>query len=53
MIEAVDGKAVAGADELSAVMTEHKPGDTVTLTVLSGGTTKQVKATLGVRPSGA
>ena len=53
VIEAIDGKAVAGADELSAVITEHKPGDTVTLTVLSGGITRQVKATLGTRPSGA
>jgi S1-C subfamily serine protease len=53
VIEAVDGKAVAGADELAAAITQHKPGDTVTITLLSGGTTKQVKATLSTRPSGA
>ena len=53
VITAIDGKAVTGVDELSAVITQHKPGDTVTLTVLSGGSTRQVKATLDARPSGA
>jgi S1-C subfamily serine protease len=53
VIEAVNGKAVTGADELAAAITQHKPGDTVTLTVLSGGSTKQIKATLATRPNNA
>jgi len=39
--------------DLAAVIARHKPGDTITLTVLSGGQTQQVKATLSARPTGA
>jgi len=37
----------------SALIARHKPGDTITLTVLSGGQTRQVKATLSARSTGA
>jgi len=51
VIEAIDGKAVTSAEDLAAVM-QHKPGDTVTVTVLRDGSTQQLKATLTQRPSG-
>ena len=52
MIEAIDGKAVTSAEDLAAVIMQHKPGDTVNVTVLHGGSTQQLKATLAQRPSG-
>src|SRR5450830_1853322 len=52
VIEAIDGKAVTSAEDLAAVIMQHKPGDTVTVTVLHGGSTQQLKATLTQRPSG-
>jgi S1-C subfamily serine protease len=52
VIAAIDGKAVAGAEDLAAAIVRHKPGDTVTVTVLRGGSTQQLKATLTQRPSG-
>jgi len=53
VIEAIDGKAVISSQDLAAAIARHKPGDTITLTVLSGGQTQQVKVTLAVRPTGA
>jgi len=53
VIEAIDGKAVTSADGLVAVVSQHKPGDTITLTVVRGGQTKQAQATLTERQSGA
>ncbi|HEY5386453.1 MAG TPA: trypsin-like peptidase domain-containing protein, partial [Thermoleophilia bacterium] len=52
VIEAIDGKAVTSAEDLAAVIMQHKPGDTVSVTVLHGGSTQQLKATLTQRPSG-
>src|SRR3954453_18485150 len=40
VVTAVDGHAVASAEELTAAIGSHKPGDKVTLTVKSGGSTK-------------
>jgi S1-C subfamily serine protease len=51
IITAIDGKTVASMDDLIAIINQHKPGDTVTLTVLSGTSTKDVKATLTERPA--
>jgi len=53
VITAVDGESLAGMDELGAAIMKHKPGDTVTLTVVSGGKATDVKVTLAARPSGA
>jgi len=53
VIQAIDGKVVASAEDLVAVISRHKPGDTVMLTVVRNGQTKQVPATLTERPSGA
>lgn len=46
----VDGHDVIGADDLGRFIAEHKPGDTVTLTILRDNQRKQVKLTLGKRP---
>ena len=47
----VGGETLAGMEELGAAIMKHKPGDTVTLTVVSGGRTRDVKVTLAERPS--
>ena len=52
VITAIDGTAVTSAEDLAAAILQHKPGDTVTVTVLRGGSTLQLKATLTQRPSG-
>jgi S1-C subfamily serine protease len=52
VITAIDGTAVTSAEELAAAIMQHKPGDTVTVTVLRGGSTQHLKATLSQRPSG-
>ena len=51
VIQAVDGTEVTSAEELAAAITEHQPGDEITLTVVRDGSTQQVKATLAERPS--
>jgi S1-C subfamily serine protease len=51
IITAIDGKQLASMDELAATIQDHKPGDKVTLTVVSGSTTKDVRVTLGDRPA--
>jgi S1-C subfamily serine protease len=51
IITKVDGKAVNTADALSATISAHKPGDTVTLTVVRKGGQKAIKVKLGSRPS--
>ena len=53
VIEAIDGKAIVSSQDLAAAVARHKPGDTITLTVLRSGQPQQVKATLAVRPNGA
>jgi len=52
VIEAIDSKAVTSAEDLAAAIMQHKPGDTVTVTVLRGVSAQQLKATLRQRPSG-
>jgi putative serine protease PepD len=49
VITAVDGTTVASAEKLRAIIAGHKPGDTVTLTVLRNGTNTTLKATLGAK----
>jgi putative serine protease PepD len=53
VIVAVDGQPIADADQLTAVISAHQPGDTVTLTVQHAGSTETVKVTLGTRPTTA
>jgi putative serine protease PepD len=51
VITAFDGKPITSADELTAAVSAAKSGESVSVTVKSGGTTKQVSVTLGVQPS--
>ena len=51
IITAIDGQAVGSMEDLIAVINQHKPGDTVTVTVLSGGSSKDVQVTLAERPA--
>ncbi len=51
IITAVDGTALDGAHPLDMVMSQHAPGDTVTLDVLRDGQQVQVQVTLGTRPA--
>ena len=51
VITAVDGQAVAGADELRAAIDSKKPGEKVSLTILRNGKTTSVEVTLGSRPA--
>jgi putative serine protease PepD len=47
VITAVDGTNVATAEKLRAIIAGHKPGDSVTLTIQRGGSSKTLTATLG------
>jgi putative serine protease PepD len=47
VITAVDGTTVTTAEKLRAVIAGHKPGDSVTLTITRGGSSKTLTATLG------
>lgn len=51
VITAVDGARVTSMEELSSVISGHKPGDQVTLKILRGSSTKEVQVTLGDRPN--
>lgn len=46
----VDGENIVSPDQLAHVIATHKPGDTITLTILHNDQRKQVKLTLGKRP---
>jgi S1-C subfamily serine protease len=53
IITAVDGKAISSSDDLSALISGHKPGDEVRITVVRGGRSETLTATLDSRPSTA
>ena len=53
VILSVDGKKVVGASDLSNLISEHAPGDKVTLQVLRDGEHQDIEVTLGTRPAGA
>jgi putative serine protease PepD len=46
VITAVNGEPISGSESLVATIRGHRPGDTVTLTVVSDGSRHQVKVTL-------
>jgi putative serine protease PepD len=46
VVLAIDGTTVADSSELIVAIRSHRPGETVTLTVRSGGTERQVRVTL-------
>jgi S1-C subfamily serine protease len=51
IITAVDGTALDATHPLDLVMSQHAPGDKVSLTVLRNGQTTTVTVTLGTRPT--
>ena len=51
VVTAIDGNAIASADDLTAQVGVHQPSDTITVTVTRNGSSKDIKVTLGVRPS--
>jgi putative serine protease PepD len=51
VIVAVNGVRIEDAAQLTAVVAEHRPGDTLRLTVERNGSTLQLSATLGTRPA--
>jgi S1-C subfamily serine protease len=53
LITAVNGTAVASVNQFVATIANYAPGDTVTLTVNRGGSTKSIKLTLGAQPASA
>jgi S1-C subfamily serine protease len=46
----VDGEDLVGPNDLARVISSHRPGDEVTLTVLRDGDREQLQVTLGKRP---
>jgi putative serine protease PepD len=51
VITALDSSAVSTADDLTARISAHKPGDKVTLSIARNGSTLKLDVTLGTRPS--
>ncbi len=51
VITSVDGKTVASYDALTAAVGATKPGEKVTVTVESKGSTRSVSVTMGSRPA--
>ena len=51
VITRIDGQAVTSNEQLSTLITSHKPGDQVTVTVTRGSSTTTLKVTLGTRPT--
>jgi putative serine protease PepD len=50
IITAVDGRKVAGMDEVVEIVNAANPGDSLELTILRDGSTKTATVTLGDRP---
>jgi len=50
VITAIDGRLVTTTDQFIATIDNYAPGQSVTLTIRRGGSTRQVKVTLGTRP---
>jgi S1-C subfamily serine protease len=51
VITAVDGQQLVGESEFALIVSRHKPGDTITLTVLRDSQQLSVQLTLGEAPS--
>ena len=51
VITRIDGQAVTSNEQLSTLITRHKPGDQVTVTVARGSSTTTLRVTLGTRPT--
>ena len=53
IITKVDGKEIRSSDDLTAAISDRKPGDKVKVTIVRGGRTKTVEVTLADRPASA
>jgi S1-C subfamily serine protease len=53
IVTEVDGKKVAGMDEVVEIVNEADPGEALELTILRDGSTKTATVTLGDRPDSA
>jgi putative serine protease PepD len=53
LITAIDGHAISSTEQFIETVDGYKPGQTITLTVKRGGSTQQLKLTLGARPQSA
>jgi S1-C subfamily serine protease len=51
IVTAIDGKPVSTSDDLSNAVIGKKPGEDVTLKIMRGRATRDVKVTLGKRPA--
>jgi putative serine protease PepD len=51
VVTAVDGRAVAGSDDLVGAVQAHSPGDAITLTVRRGGSSQDMRVTLADQPA--
>ncbi|HSJ94776.1 MAG TPA: PDZ domain-containing protein, partial [Gaiellaceae bacterium] len=51
IVTALDGEPVASAEDLQRAVGAHRPGDTVTLTVVRDGETREVQVQLAERPA--
>jgi S1-C subfamily serine protease len=47
LIVAIDGQEITNSQDISEIMNEHQPGDTVTLTFFRGRRKMTVRITLG------
>jgi S1-C subfamily serine protease len=51
IITAINGNAVSGIQALAAALAKFNPGDSITVTLLRGGKSVDVKVTLGTKPT--
>jgi len=51
IVKSVDGEKVRNADDVSSLISKHRPGDTVKLEILRDGTRRTVPVKLGRRPT--
>ncbi len=52
VVLAIDGQAINEQQSFTELLFAHKPGDTVTATILRDGKQQDLKVTLGERPAG-
>jgi S1-C subfamily serine protease len=51
LVTAIDGKSIASTQQFIETVDTYSPGQTITLTIKRDGNTKDIKLTLGTRPS--
>ncbi len=53
LVTAINGKTISSTQQFIETVDTYSPGQTITVTLSRGGSTKQVKLTLGTRPQSA